>query len=43
LIFSKIYPSVENVRLSLEGYSAGGSLPYGKETAKKQPYLNNYL
>ena len=23
-----IYPSVENVRTSLEGYMAGGSLPY---------------
>jgi tyrosyl-DNA phosphodiesterase-1 len=23
-----IYPTVENVRTSLEGYMAGGSLPY---------------
>lgn len=39
----KIYPTVENVRTSYEGYSAGGSLPYSKTVAVKQPYLEKYL
>ncbi|XP_035693489.1 tyrosyl-DNA phosphodiesterase 1-like [Branchiostoma floridae] len=38
-----IYPSVNNVRTSLEGYPAGGSLPYSINTARKQPYLNKFL
>ncbi|XP_078673638.1 tyrosyl-DNA phosphodiesterase 1-like isoform X2 [Branchiostoma floridae x Branchiostoma belcheri] len=38
-----IYPSVNNVRSSLEGYPAGGSLPYSINTARKQPYLNKFL
>ncbi|XP_066279996.1 tyrosyl-DNA phosphodiesterase 1-like [Branchiostoma lanceolatum] len=38
-----IYPSVNNVRSSLEGYPAGGSLPYSISTARKQPYLNKFL
>jgi len=38
-----VFPSVEDVRNSLEGYSAGGSLPYASDTAKKQPYLVSYL
>ena len=40
---NKIYPTVENVRTSYEGYSAGGSLPYSKNTAAKQTYLKNFL
>ncbi|XP_007942718.1 tyrosyl-DNA phosphodiesterase 1 [Orycteropus afer afer] len=39
----KIYPSVENVRTSLEGYPAGGSLPYGIQTAEKQLWLHSYF
>ncbi len=27
----------------MEGYEAGGSLPYGKLNARKQPYLRNFL
>ncbi|XP_017656295.1 tyrosyl-DNA phosphodiesterase 1 isoform X2 [Nannospalax galili] len=38
-----IYPSVENVRTSLEGYPAGGSLPYGIQTAEKQNWLHSYF
>ncbi|KAF7487988.1 Tyrosyl-DNA phosphodiesterase 1 [Sarcoptes scabiei] len=38
-----IYPSVENVRLSLEGYYAGTSLMYQKSTANRQSYLNDYF
>ncbi|KAK9409506.1 tyrosyl-DNA phosphodiesterase 1 [Crotalus adamanteus] len=38
-----IYPSVENVRQSLEGYPAGGSLPYSIQTAQKQLWLNSYF
>ncbi|XP_038968275.1 tyrosyl-DNA phosphodiesterase 1 isoform X2 [Rattus norvegicus] len=38
-----IYPSVENVRTSLEGYPAGGSLPYGIQTAEKQRWLHPYF
>lgn len=38
-----IFPCVENVRISLEGYPAGGSLPYSSSVAKKQSYLKGYL
>jgi tyrosyl-DNA phosphodiesterase-1 len=38
-----VFPSVENVRCSLEGYMAGGSIPYASQTAAKQPYLRDYL
>ncbi|XP_042548796.1 tyrosyl-DNA phosphodiesterase 1 [Dipodomys spectabilis] len=38
-----IYPSVENVRTSLEGYPAGGSLPYSIQTAEKQGWLHSYF
>ncbi|XP_074091624.1 tyrosyl-DNA phosphodiesterase 1 isoform X2 [Macrotis lagotis] len=38
-----IYPTVENVRKSLEGYPAGGSLPYSSQTAEKQLWLHSYF
>ncbi|XP_036359493.1 tyrosyl-DNA phosphodiesterase 1 isoform X2 [Octopus sinensis] len=38
-----IFPSVENVRISLEGYPAGTCLPYSIQTASKQPYLLKFL
>ncbi|KAM4662871.1 tyrosyl-DNA phosphodiesterase 1 isoform 2-T2 [Discoglossus pictus] len=38
-----IYPSVDNVRTSLEGFPAGGSLPYSIQTAQKQPWLHSYF
>ncbi|KAK6481351.1 tyrosyl-DNA phosphodiesterase 1-like [Huso huso] len=38
-----IYPTVENVRTSLEGYPAGGSLPYSIQTAQKQLWLHSYF
>ncbi|XP_032997202.1 tyrosyl-DNA phosphodiesterase 1 isoform X1 [Lacerta agilis] len=38
-----VYPSVDNVRQSLEGYPAGGSLPYSIQTAQKQLWLHSYF
>lgn len=38
-----IYPTVDNVRISLEGYPAGGSLPYSNKVAQKQTWLRNFL
>eukprot|EP00118_Oscarella_pearsei_P011910 m.83681 g.83681 ORF g.83681 m.83681 type:complete len:474 (+) comp36365_c0_seq2:231-1652(+) len=40
---SLVFPSVENVRQSLEGYPAGGSLPYSSKTALKQEYLRQMV
>ncbi|XP_071486874.1 tyrosyl-DNA phosphodiesterase 1-like [Diadema antillarum] len=38
-----IFPCSDNVRTSLEGYPAGGSLPYSIQTAKKQLYLHSFF
>ncbi|XP_064403592.1 tyrosyl-DNA phosphodiesterase 1-like isoform X2 [Halichondria panicea] len=38
-----IFPSVDNVRRSLEGYIAGGSIPYSVQNAQKQLYLKSYI
>ncbi|GBL77991.1 Tyrosyl-DNA phosphodiesterase 1 [Araneus ventricosus] len=38
-----VFPTVDNVRKSLQGYPAGASLPYSIKVAQKQPYLKNYL
>lgn len=38
-----VYPSVEDVRTSLEGYPAGGSLPYSIQTAQRQLWLHSYF
>ncbi|XP_002736713.2 tyrosyl-DNA phosphodiesterase 1-like [Saccoglossus kowalevskii] len=38
-----IFPCVENVRRSLEGYPAGASLPYSIKNARKQQYFNTFL
>ncbi|KAF8567902.1 hypothetical protein P879_02787 [Paragonimus westermani] len=38
-----IYPCVDDVRNSLEGYDAGGCLPYTQRTAAKQPWLRQFL
>ncbi|NWH73061.1 TYDP1 phosphodiesterase, partial [Piaya cayana] len=38
-----VYPTVNNVRESLEGYPAGGSLPYSIQTAQKQLWLHSYF
>ncbi|NWX81403.1 TYDP1 phosphodiesterase, partial [Nothoprocta pentlandii] len=38
-----VYPTVDNVRQSLEGYPAGGSLPYSLQTAQKQLWLHSYF
>ncbi|GAV02860.1 hypothetical protein RvY_13372-2 [Ramazzottius varieornatus] len=34
-----IFPSVENVRMSSEGWNGGGSLPHSEANYQKQPYL----
>lgn len=34
---------MEDVRCSIEGYLAGGSLPYRAVTATKQEYLINFM
>uniref|UniRef100_T1KMU2 Aprataxin and PNK-like factor PBZ domain-containing protein n=1 Tax=Tetranychus urticae TaxID=32264 RepID=T1KMU2_TETUR len=38
-----VFPCVEDVRNSLEGYKAGGSLPYSDSTHQKQLYLTKFL
>ncbi|CAG0884760.1 unnamed protein product [Cyprideis torosa] len=38
-----IYPTVEDVRLSLDGYISGGSLPYTNKVHMRQPWLTDYL
>ncbi|KAM7542936.1 hypothetical protein Aperf_G00000008999 [Anoplocephala perfoliata] len=38
-----IFPSVRTVRESLEGYSAGGCLPYSAQVASRQPWLRLFL
>uniref|UniRef100_A0A914EKP4 Tyrosyl-DNA phosphodiesterase n=1 Tax=Acrobeloides nanus TaxID=290746 RepID=A0A914EKP4_9BILA len=38
-----IFPTAENVRTSLEGYMAGGSLMNYKKTSDKQPFMTSYL
>lgn len=38
-----VYPTVDNVRCSLEGYPAGASLPYSIKVASKQPYLRGFM
>ncbi|CAI4227905.1 unnamed protein product [Auanema sp. JU1783] len=41
--FFLIYPSVTDVRNSVEGYAAGGSLPYQRQTSEKQLWLKDYF
>ncbi|CAK8691273.1 unnamed protein product [Clavelina lepadiformis] len=38
-----VFPTVENVRRSLEGYPAGASVPYSSANATKQKWLNSYM
>ncbi|XP_065174774.1 tyrosyl-DNA phosphodiesterase 1-like [Sycon ciliatum] len=38
-----VFPNVETVRNSTEGYFAGSSLPYSAANAAKQPWLKKYL
>ena len=37
-----VFPSVDNVRTSLEGYPAGASIPYSSATRAKQPWFDNF-
>jgi len=38
-----VFPTVDNVRCSLEGYPAGGSIPYSRANAQKQEWLKPFL
>lgn len=38
-----VFPSVDDVRCSLEGYPAGASIPYSIVTASKQRWLDSYF
>ncbi|KAH9489505.1 tyrosyl-DNA phosphodiesterase 1 [Bulinus truncatus] len=38
-----IFPSLDNIRLSLEGYNGGGCVPYSIKTASKQPWLVQFF
>ena len=40
---SIVFPTVENVRTSLEGYCAGKSIPYSSKTCNNQLYLTRYF
>ena len=39
----QVFPDRETVRLSLEGYPAGQSIPYSCKTALKQKWLHDYF
>lgn len=41
--FKIVFPSVCNVRSSLEGYQAGASIPYQSHVAERQPWLRNFM
>ena len=41
--FKIVFPSLDNVKNSLEGYMAGASIPYQSHVAAKQPYLKNFM
>ncbi|GFO34675.1 tyrosyl-DNA phosphodiesterase 1-like [Plakobranchus ocellatus] len=38
-----VFPSKDNIRLSLEGYNGGGCVPYSIKTASKQPWLTPFF
>ncbi|OQR70242.1 tyrosyl-DNA phosphodiesterase 1-like [Tropilaelaps mercedesae] len=38
-----IYPTIDEVRTSFEGYAAGRSLPYSEKVHKKQRWLSRFL
>nr|CAB3266878.1 tyrosyl-DNA phosphodiesterase 1-like [Phallusia mammillata] len=38
-----IFPTVDNVRCSLDGYPSGASLPYSSANAHKQPWLKSFF
>lgn len=38
-----IFPSKDNIRLSLEGYNGGGCVPYSIKTASKQSWLTPFF
>ncbi|XP_063727676.1 tyrosyl-DNA phosphodiesterase 1-like isoform X2 [Symsagittifera roscoffensis] len=38
-----VFPSVDDVRCSLEGYAGGTCLPYSSQVANKQPWLTSFM
>lgn len=40
---SQVFPAMEDVRHSLEGYAAGGSIPYAEATDAKQLWLRSFM
>ncbi|PIK48921.1 putative tyrosyl-DNA phosphodiesterase 1-like [Apostichopus japonicus] len=38
-----IFPTIDNVRTSLEGYKAGASIPYNIQNARRQEYFHTFL
>ncbi|KAL3873296.1 hypothetical protein ACJMK2_036432 [Sinanodonta woodiana] len=38
-----VFPTKDNVRCSLEGFPAGGSIPYSINVAKKQMFLHDFF
>ena len=41
--FRLVFPTVDDVADSLEGYQAGASIPYARATASKQPWLKSLM
>ena len=41
--FRLVFPCVDDVANSLEGYQAGASIPYARATAAKQGWLKSFL
>ncbi|CAK9296990.1 unnamed protein product [Gordionus sp. m RMFG-2023] len=41
--FHLVFPTLENVKNSFEGYIAGGSIPYSNQTHSKQKYLSDHM
>merc|ERR1712168_393427 len=41
--FRLVFPTVEDVANSLEGYQAGASIPYARATASKQPWMKSLM
>ena len=42
-LFQLVFPTVEMIRNSLEGYCGGGSVPYQLQTHRRQPWLRDVM
>ena len=42
-LFQLVYPTVDMIRNSLEGYCGGGSVPYQLQTHRRQPWLRELM